>query len=415
VTPASPPSVATPASPATVQELRDEAFAAVRQLMADFPGSPVPVSCMGALHHAFRNPDEAEKWWRKALELDPKRAATYVALAKAALSRGDLQKAEELWRHAWEIGPNAPGVSLGYATLLLTMNKPDEAIAALEKSGRASPRNSRHFALLGKAYLQRKDYQKAVENYLRVGEVGAGDPAVCNGLATAYARLGKQDKADEWLERLRVLRERHAEQERLQSGEEYLDRDWSASVLVLTLSDAGQMYAEHKNLPKAEACWRRAAAVDPKNKGCRYSLAELYGATGRLREAMSVCEQLGAIGPPTTADAVNLGMLLARLQQFDAAEAAFGKAIELDPKSPAGHRSLVRLLLSRNRNLPEARTWAEKLVALEPSAPNCLLLGQACSRAGDLPAARAALERALQLEPDNENVKKAYRVLQEGK
>ena len=414
VTPASPPSVATPASPATVQELRDEAFAVVRQLMAEFPRSARAVSCMGSVYAAFKDPDEAETWWRKALELDPTQADAYVLLAETAAARGDFEKAEGLWRKAQEIAPRRPGVHMGYAAALLAAGKPDEAIEAIHKELALSPDNRQCSALLGTAYSRRKEYEKAVEHYQRATEDEWVDPAVFYGLATAHARLAQKDKADACMEKFRALQAERDEQaaalKRMAT-----DRGWVSQILAQTLTDAGTVYAENGKWQRAEAGWRRASLLDPRNTACRHSLVGLYSATGRLPEAVTVCEQLRQIAPRDAANEMNIGVLLARLKQFDAAEAAMRKAFDLGLKTPAGHRSLVRLLLSRNRNLPEARTWAEKLVALEPSAPNYLLLAQACHRAGDLPAARAALERALQLEPDNENVKKAYRVLQEGK
>jgi tetratricopeptide (TPR) repeat protein len=385
----------------------------VRQLIADCPESADAVSLMGTVHFAFKNPDEAEKWWYKALELDPKRAGNYTVLATAAAIRGDLDRAAELWRQAQTLAPDRPGVYSGYAAVLLTTGKPDEAIAAIEKELALSPANPRCFALLGKAHLQRQDYEKAVENYCRAMEGGQADPAVCYGLAAAYARLGRKDKAEECVQRFQALRAQQGQAGVQDKERGHIDLAVSTDVLVMVLGDAGQTYAEHRNLPKAETCWRRAAAIDPKNQGCRYSLVQLYGATGRPREAVSVCEELRAAAPGSAANETYIGVLLARSGQFDAAEAALRKAIELDPKSPAACRCLVQLLLGRDRVLPEAKAQAARLVELEPSAPHYLLLGQACSRAGDLPAARAAVERALRLEPDNKAVQEASRALQE--
>jgi Flp pilus assembly protein TadD len=116
---------------------------------------------------------------------------------------------------------------------------------------------------------------------------------------------------------------------------------------------------------------------------------------------VAIGEQLRQIDPGNPTYHLNAGTVYAELQQFDAAEEAIRKAIELKPNLAVGHRSLVRILLIRNRKLPEAKALAQKLVELEPSAPNYSLLGEACRRNGDVAGAREALRRALELEPGN--------------
>jgi tetratricopeptide (TPR) repeat protein len=394
------------------EQLREEAFAAVRQLMADFPASPAPISAMATLHYAFKDPDEAEKWWHRALEIDPKRVGDYTVLAKAAMGRGDFDKAAALWRKAQEVSPSMPGVYVGYADMLLTTGKPDEAIAALEKEIKLSPDSAQCSALLGKAYLQRREYERAAESYQQALEAGSADRAVLYGLSIAYARLGQEEKAREYMEKFQARRG----QERAQGEREgYIDQVLATVVLSRTLTDVGRAYAEHGNLRKAEECWLRAAAADPKSIPCRQSLVELYRSTGRLRQAVTTCEQLRALVPRSAANELGMGVMLAKLQQFDAAETAARNAIDLAPRRPAGYGFLAELLLLRNRNLPEARALAERLVALEPSGRNYELLGRARDRSGDLSGARAALERALQLEPDSEMIRGAFQALRERK
>ena len=402
--------------PATVEELRDEAFAVVRQLIADYPRSADAVSLMGTVHFAFKEPEEAEKWWYKGLEFDPKRVGNCTVLARAASIRGDLDAADRLWRQAQALAPDKPGVYSGHAAVLLRTGKPDDAIAALQKELALSPGDPQCFALLGKAYLQRQECEKAVEHYERALALGLEDRTVPLGLASAYTRLGRQDKAGECLRNLHALDEaQRSEMEALLARECDIDRARVTVVLARTLDDVGKVYAGHGNLSKAEASWRRGAAVDPKNRGCRLDLLELCASDGRTPEALDVCEELRAIPPRIAAVEMRAAELLAALRRFDEAEQAVRSAIDLEPKVPAGYRMLARLLMVQNVRLPEAKAWAAKLVALEPSAANCVLLAEACRRAGDLPGERAAVERALQLEPGNEMARRAYRALEEKK
>jgi Flp pilus assembly protein TadD len=91
------------------------------------------------------------------------------------------------------------------------------------------------------------------------------------------------------------------------------------------------------------------------------------------------------------------------------------KSIEMAPKRPGAYFSLATLLLLWGRNLPEARTLCQELVALEPTARNYALLAEACKRNEDIAGARAALERAMELDPGNQDFKGAYKALSERK
>jgi Flp pilus assembly protein TadD len=52
----------------------------------------------------------------------------------------------------------------------------------------------------------------------------------------------------------------------------------------------------------------------------------------------------------------------------------------------------------RNQKLPEAKTLAQRLVELEPTAPNYSILAEACHRNSDQAGAREALRRAMDLD-----------------
>ena len=390
----------------TGDDLKAEAMAVVRQLMADFPGYSDPMALMGTLYRRLQNDDEAEKWWLKCLQRNPERADAYIGLARVAESKGNLEKALEMWRKAQQLNPRMPGAYSGYAATLLEIGRADEAIAALEKEAGIPPEDGRCFALLGRAYAQRREHRKAADCYRQAIDLQPEESANYYGLANAYTRLGQKDKADLCLEEFKALRaDEDAGVTRRKMAAN--DRNWSARIGAQTLTDAGVFYAGHGNTRKAQELWRRAAALDPRNRESRQRLVDAYGSTGRLQEAVAFCEQLRAIAPRNAQYQLNTGVLLAGLQQFDAAEAALRRAVELAPKRPAGYLSLVRLLLVRKRNLAEAKALAEQLVALEPSAPNYSLLAEACHRNGDVAGARAALRRALDLEPGNMKIDKA--------
>jgi len=391
--------------------LKEEAFGVVRQLLKDLPNDADAVGLMGMVCNFYGDTAEALVWWQRCLEIDPSRADAYHAMAMVAWRKSENQRAADLWRKARETNPNLQAMYYPYAEALLEMGKPEEAIAAAEKGLSIRPDDREAHLLLGKAYLQLKEYGKAADNYEKARQLRPADSWSYYGLAAVYARQGQADKARQYTEQFKKLRD----------AEDKARIDWRRTAerqsqvvqaLAQVRTDTGRLYAAHGKLDTAEEHWRRAAALDPRNKVCRQELVALYMRTGRERQALTFAEQLRAIDPKNAVYHLNAGALLAALERLDAAEEATRKGLELAPGLAVGYRSLVRILLLRNQRLPEAKALARKLVELEPAAPNYGLLGEVCAQAGNLPGARAALERAMQLDPGNEEFRAAYRGLQ---
>jgi len=386
----------------TAQALKEEAIAVARQLMEDFPDSTDAIGLMGSVYMRFSETGEAAKWWQKCIEQNPRRADAYHGLAKIAYAKGDREAAVELWHKAQAINPNVPGMHGALGKALLEMGQPEEALGALEKETRLSPADGNIYYLLGKAQVQQKQYERAVANYQKAVELAPGDSRPYYGLATACARLGQADQAREYMEKFKIAKAREEEDaiNRLRGAD---DRVFAARVLAQTHADAGQVYVANRRFKDAEHHWQRAAALDPKNRSGRQALVGLYRESGRLAEAVPICEQLLAIDLRDPTYHLNTGIVYGELQRYDAAEAEIRKAIELAPNNACACRTLVQLLLVRNEKLPEARTVAQKLVALEPTARNYSILGEACRRNGDPDGARNAAKRVMELSPGGVN------------
>ncbi len=395
----------------TEAALKEEMFGVVRQLLKDLPNDTDAIALMGTVCNFYGNTAEAVTWWQKCLEIDPSRADAYHAMALIAWRKSENQKAVELWRKALEINPNLQPIYYPYAEALLEMGKPEEAIAAAEKGLSMRPDDRENCLLLGKAYLQLKEYGKAADNYEKARGLTPADSWSYYGLAAVYARQGQADKARQYTEQFRKLRDAE-DKARIDWRRTAEHRAQMVQALAKVRTDAGRIYAARGMPEKAEEHWRRAAALDPKNRLCRQELVALYMRTGRERQALTFAEQLRAIDPKNAIYHLNSGALFAALERLDAAEEATRKGLELAPGLAIGYRSLARILLLRNQRLPEAEALVRKLVELEPAAPNYGLLGEVCAQAGDLPGARAALERAMQLDPGNEEFRAAYRRLQ---
>ena len=393
--------------PETAEDAAEEALQAVRRLTQAYPQSADAFGLLGSTLYLYGNAVDAVKWWNKCLEADPDRDAEHRMLGVAASDRGEYEEAARLLRRAREINANLPNIDIYQAKVFLEMGKPQLAATMLEKTLETSPSPHEHHFLLGQAYSQLKQYEKAIENYEASAKLKPLNSAIYFGLANAHTRLGQRDEAAGYREKFKNLR---AEEQRVlaeRRKNEAYGSEKGIRILAKTHADTGLVYEAYRNLPMAQHHWQRAADVDPKNTTSRERLFNLHNKNRRWTEALEICRQLREIDPKNPLYHFNTGVLLARSRQLDAAEKAFGKVIEVAPDKPMGYRILTVFLLQRGKP-DEAKATAQKLVQLQQTAKNYAILGQVCLKAGDSAGAIAAVKAAVRLDPDNERYKKFY-------
>lgn len=122
-------------------------------------------------------------------------------------------------------------------------------------------------------------------------------------------------------------------------------------------------------------------------------LGEAGAAEGHLQEAM-------ALAPRSAKVQTAWGRYLFFRQEFQAAEAAFKRAIELDPKSVAPHIFLGNLYLTGLRQPQAAIAAYQAGLTLNSSHAGARFgLGSALAAAGDIEQAKTELEEAIRLAP----------------
>jgi tetratricopeptide (TPR) repeat protein len=379
--------------------------------LRDFPNNAAALIVVGNTHAAEGDSTAALESWQRSLELDPSRADAYQAMGEVALKKGQFDQALTLWRKAQQIAPKMPGVHYCLARALMNLRRPKEAIVELEKEIEISRGSSMCHYLLGQAYFQVEQFDQARQNYEKAVQL---QPDLWNahyGLALVYARLGQAALAKQSRETFRKLKSQDLRVSMARSAG-HDDLREARQDAARTYTEAAVLYGRHADTQTAEQYWLRAAALDPKNTGCRESLGALYEANHRDAAALGVYEQLREIDPRNPFYCVSLGVVNARLDRFEAAEKALRRAQELAPQQSLGYRALAQLYLRSSRNLREARELAQKAVQLEPLAPNYFVLSEAQDKNGDRQGAVAALRRAMQLDPDNPTYRRIYELLQ---
>lgn len=105
--------------------------------------------------------DQAERFFQKALELDPAYLTAKLQLAKCALRRGEPAKAENMLHGVLRQKPELTAARLDLGQALLDMDRPEEAQKLFEQALTGEPGNSRALLGVAEAAFAKGDWAQA--------------------------------------------------------------------------------------------------------------------------------------------------------------------------------------------------------------------------------------------------------------
>ncbi len=281
------------------------------------PKDPQTWLMLGRLHKVAQNSPEAEKAFKKALEIDPENEEILTGLAMTYADVGDTKAAADLLKRATEKNP--------------------------------SPRT---LAALAAAYEQLRDYPSAAAALRKALELSPQNGEIKRGLAQNLLFAEKYDEA------LDLFNQLVAEE----------PRDAQAWMRI------SQIHRQKKDFAKAREASRKAVEADPNSMEVRFNEVSLLEAEGKTTEAI---DQLKSLLSTTSKRNYNPGernnriVLLERLGFLQRGAEQYTQALETFRQIPAldedqGARAAVHVIetLRQSRDIPnafeEAKTAREK-------------------------------------------------------
>jgi len=175
-------------------------------------GQVLGATLRGVVHHNEKNHELACEDFLKVLKIDPElkemplpRAFFFGQLAEDLIASGRIDEAREQLLKAVAIRPEASLFNwIGHCYLL--QGKLDEASDFFHKAVEADPTLHGAWVNLGKLELQRNRPEKALAALERARSITPNSYAVLYNLSVIYRRLGKPDQAEIVQNALRELR-----------------------------------------------------------------------------------------------------------------------------------------------------------------------------------------------------------------
>jgi tetratricopeptide (TPR) repeat protein len=321
----------------------------VGQLSRDFPHDPHLIILAVAYHRLCGNPGEAMTLLERGLEYRPGNPDLCTVTGNLAFANGEYDKAIAYWEKALKISPTSWELREGIAEALLSLGRYQEAVDEFETKITLSRPSGRGYYLLAQGYLHLREYDKAKEYYQKVLEINPGHPGTLYGLAKVCRRLKQPEEARQYME---------------------AHRKWTQELAGRThdgSAETGRRMVVGRSDSQIAALPRLLARFCVHGRG-------LYLTRHNVEKSRQLVQE---------------------------GETLFRELLTVTPDDPTLYRELAFLYLYTDRRLTEARTLAEKAVALTESAENLFLLGAAYDKTGEPAKALSAIERAIELDPAN--------------
>jgi tetratricopeptide (TPR) repeat protein len=400
---------------------------------------PIPQTnvLLGRAYSEFGLYDRARAQFAAALKRDPRARHAHYYLGVAAVrekGREGLEAAAREFQAELKIAPEDPLANRELGVALVDLERPREALPALEIAARDEPGQTRTLYYLGRAQLasdQPTEARASLERALRLAQAQGANSQILRTihiqLGHVLQRLGQAEAAAQHFgEAERTSAEaKESIRERFLAGSAMEDESRSSHTAPIledsplaTLSSAqrvevrqrvtagiaraylnlGVMRAQARRFDQAALMFEKAAAVDGDFPQVQSSLGLAYFNAKQFDKAIA---PLGRALEKAPDPALRRLMALAELNTEH-----YDKAVELLQDDPERFRDTslqfaYGLALVKSGRAAEAeRIFSGLLARNGGSAELNVLLGQANAALGDFDSAVTRLKRALELKPD---------------
>ncbi len=287
---------------------------------------------------------EAKEILDDLLKQAPQFSFASLCRAEIALGERDYEVAVKILEGVLKVEPSNLEPFLLMQRVKLAQGKDDEAIAAYEKLVSAFPKAAQGRYLLGMAWLHKGDVQKAIREYRQAVALDADHRESVRLLAELYLRTGQPDLS---LALLKPFVGRHP-------GEGF------AYLLI------GASYGAKKDFDQAADAYRKFMKVIPDNPQGPYRAGLALRRLGRNAEAASLFEEALKVEPRFMEALEQVaGLSAARSKSWDAAVERIEQQIQRVPDSAGLHYLLGNVQLQK-RDWDKAERAFQKAVELKP-------------------------------------------------
>lgn len=304
-------------------------------------------------------------------------AAEFLAAAVSFHQAGRLQEAEAYYRQAIQLAPDNAQAWHFFGGLAYQVGNAGTSIELLKRAAELEPRNAEYWLQLGLLLEEQQRLSEAATCYQRVLQLAPDQ------LEAAIKLGGLLSHARQYADSVEVYR--RALQHHAASGD-----------LHFLLGDA--LFALERKGEAAE-CYSRAIEQMPMHAAAHSNLGNALHSQRKYAEATAAFRRALDLAPQRAEIHNNLGNVLRDQSRVDEAIEAYHNALRIDSNLAEAHNGLGVCLREKMR-IDEAVVCFQRACALKAELADAACnLGTALRDQAQLPESIAELRRAIELDP----------------
>jgi len=231
---------------------------------------------LGNVSHFFEwNHTVAEDQYRKAIELSPKGYIPFSWFAEFLIDMRRFEEASVYAKRAQDLAPRVMELVVVAGNVYLYSGQPDLAIAEYDRALEIEPGHGLANHFLGRAYLVKKEGEKAIARLRKSNEILGEVPMSVGGLGYALGIASKRGESEALLAKLLHRREHghypafpiaqiHVGLGNIEKALDWLDRAAEEHNLGYYLPSVEPMYDPIRSHPRFQALMRRINLPQPR-------------------------------------------------------------------------------------------------------------------------------------------------------
>lgn len=406
----------------------EEALKALKSMLKINPGNIVASYYISKVYLEMKNYGEAEKWLKKTIAVKPSFESAWLDLGGLYEIENKNDLAIETYKKYSAMNPSRLDIKLRLAKAYLRMQNFAEASAVLEEVYRQDSSNKEVRFTLGLSYFFKNDnMDKAIQEFSALLDEDPKDERARYFLASSYEEKKQYDRAMEEFQKVpsdselyddalihmaTILKKTGKPEQAIAMMIEGIKASEKEPSLYAFLSS---LYQDDKKFKEAEEITKKGLALFPNNPELHYRMGAVYEGMNRFPESIREMEEVLKLDP-NHADAMNfIGYSYAeRGINLDKAEDLINKALRIKPRSGYIIDSLGWLYFRQDK-FDMAIKYLREAASLLPEDPTVLEhLGDASAKSGQKKEAIEAYKRALQLNPTSSGLQKKIEELIRG-
>ena len=398
-----------------VQKKPEIAEQTLKKFIAEAPEDLRLPVMLGTFYEGSNRPAEALAQYQITAAKGPKTSEGQQARARLAAlqTRTDARLARQTYDSLLADVPDNVLALVGRGELSYAEGRYEEAIADLRGGLRSAPDNELALLILAQTHRKLGDTKLAEDAYRRLLQVNPNNPDGAVELSQLLAVSGQLDEATALLNQV-LENQPDNEGARLRAQSGLIDILLARNELVpaearareiaalddpqgLGALQLGQVLAQKKDFPGAEAAFRRALQKSPQSLQALEGLALAFTAEGKLKEAETFLRGYLRENPEQWNAEILLGGNLLRQGRSEEAQKVLKPVLAEHPKAVRGWITLAGAYPTDPKGRIAVLLEAGK--AAPKSSDLALLLATTYEQEGNLPAAIATYGRVVAANP----------------